>query len=162
MNEEELLQKIKNAEQQLANARRMLEDYKKSRVIRPRNGDRFYFITQRGTVSSVIWTIDPADEDKFKIGNVFNTQEEAEKAVQQLKTHQKIKEFAYRYNDGEIIDIRERYCIGYYALYNKQLYPYYLGDCVLPNTIYFKDKNFLDALLKEIPESEIIEYCKGN
>ena len=124
------------------------------------NGNRFYFITQRGDVSDVLWTSDPVDEDKFKIGNVFNTQDDAERAVRRLKTHQKLKEFAYKYNDGEIIELRDRHYLGY-DFYIKQLCFYNAGDSILPNTIYFKDWHFLDALLEEIPEDELIEYCKG-
>ena len=160
----ELLNKIRDAEKQIADARRLLEEYKKSGVVRPKDGNRFYFINQRGDVSDVLWTSDPVDEDKFKIGNVFNTQDDAERAVRRLKTHQKLKEFAYKYNDGEIIDMEnwsKNKCLLSYGIRNKCLCYSFTGRLVFPGIVYFKDEHFLDALLEEIPEDELIEYCKG-
>lgn len=160
MNQSELLQKIRDAEKQIADARRMLEEYRKNGAVRPKNGDGFYYITQRGEILSTIWTNDPADEDKFKIGNVFYTKDDVERAVRRLKTHQKLKEFAYKYNDGEVIEVRDRHCLGY-DLYSKELCSYCVGDYMTYNNIYFKDEYFLSPLLKEIPKDELIEYCKG-
>lgn len=160
MNEIELLQKIKDAEQQLTDARRMLEDYQSRMPLTPKEGETYWFISSEGNILPEVWKNYATDRGRYATDCIFRTKDDAEREVRRRKTHQKLKEFAHRYNDGEIIELRDRHYLGY-DFCIKQLCFYNAGDSIMPNTIYFKDWHFLDNLLEEISEDELIEYCKG-
>ena len=161
MNEAELLKKIKDAEQQIADARRMLEEYRKCGVVRPAINEEYYYIDSCGKIIRTIWLDDDLDKVKFEIGNVFNTRDDAERAVRRRKTHQKLKELAAKWNDEPIIVDKYQTKYGLYLLASGRLEMYSTDYATVPNTVYF-NHNVLDDILEEIPEDELIEYCKGD
>lgn len=162
MNETELLQKIKDAEQQLADARRMLEDYRSKSPWKPKDGETYWFISTG--IKDTTWAFDHIDEELYAIGNVFRTEDDAEREVRRRKTHQKLKELATKWNT-EPIDFSNSEQVKWSLIYvagdiNKlQMGTGYVAQ--EPNTVYFTH-DVLDQIKKEISEEELIEYCKGD
>ena len=163
MNETELLQKIKDAEQQLADARRMLEEYRKSGAVRPDIDEEYYYIDSYARVIRTTWLDDEnLDKIKFEIGNVFRTYDDAEREIRRRKTHQKLKELAAELNT-EPIDLNNclqyKWFVYYHAI-DKNVRMTYTRATYAPGKVYFTEC-CLDMILEAIPEEELIEYCKG-
>lgn len=161
MNETELLQKIKNAEQQLAEARRMLEDYRNKSPWKPRDGETYWYISSAGDVLPEVWQGYDTDKGRYATGGIFRTEDDAEREVRRRKTHQKLKELAAKWNTEPIRVDNNQAKYGLYLLTSGKLAMYSTDYAIKPNTVYF-NKYALDDILEEIPEEELIEYCKGD
>ena len=61
------------------------EEIKESTRWEPETDKKYYFIRTSGYVYDSIWTNDSIDDGRFEIGNCFQTEEEAKKAVEYLK-----------------------------------------------------------------------------
>ena len=61
------------------------EEIKESTRWKPEMGCKYYFLDSNGFVYNNIWADDSVDHDRFEIGNCFQTEEEAERAVEYLK-----------------------------------------------------------------------------
>lgn len=86
---------------------------------------------------------------------------DAEREVRRRKTHQKLKELAAKWNTEPISVDNQQVKYGLYLLTNGKLAMYSTDYAIEPNTVYF-NKHALNDILKEIPEEEIVEYCKGD
>ena len=60
------------------------EEIKESTRWKPETEQKYYFIRTSGYVYDSIWTNDSIDDGRFEIGNCFQTEEEAKKAVEYL------------------------------------------------------------------------------
>lgn len=61
------------------------EEIKEPTRWEPETDKKYYFIRTSGYVYDSIWTNDSIDDGRFEIGNCFQTEEEAKKAVEYLK-----------------------------------------------------------------------------
>ena len=52
---------------------------------RARNGENYYFVSQRSIVDSLEETFHPIDEKHFDFGNYFETRKQAEEASKRIK-----------------------------------------------------------------------------
>ena len=163
MNEIELLQKIKDAEQQLADARRMLEDYRNRIPFSPKNGETYWFISSEGNTLPEVWQDYDTDRGRYATDGIFRTKDDAKREVRRRKTHQKLKELAAKLNTKPIdfaTDSQGKWFVYYHAR-DKVLYMGRLYAMYTPNQVYFTE-NCLDKILEEIPKEELINYCKGD
>lgn len=70
------------------------EDYEEPKV--------YYYISDFGAIRECEIGIFPEDEeDRKRIGNYFETKEEAEKALEKLKAWKRLKEKGFRFNNCE-------------------------------------------------------------
>ena len=162
MNEQELLQKVKDAEQRLAEARRMLEDYRNNKLWVPKKGELYWYISSTGEVFSQDWFGYNTEKGRYATGSVFRTKDAAEREVRRRKTHQKLKELAAELNT-EPIDLNSclqyKWFVYYHAI-DKNVRMTYTRATYGPGKVYFTEC-CLDMILEAIPEEELIEYCKG-
>lgn len=77
---------------------------------KPKNGERYWFLGVDDRPRSLIWEDDADDNNWFAIGNVFRTEDIAEKHLTYLKSLQVIRADAkgYEYRRGD------QYYVGYY------------------------------------------------
>lgn len=61
------------------------EEIKEPTRWKPELGQKYYFLDSDGFVYNNIWADDSVDHGRLKIGNCFQTKEEAERAVEYLK-----------------------------------------------------------------------------
>lgn len=56
---------------------------------KPECGERYYVVSDIGSVGTLCWCDDEIDKRKLDIGNVFQTKSEAERALHRLKARKK-------------------------------------------------------------------------
>ena len=62
------------------------EEIKEPTRWKPENGERYYYLGNSGFIYDDTWANgSPVDNGRFEIGNIFQTREEAEQAVEYLK-----------------------------------------------------------------------------
>ena len=90
------------------------EEIKESTRWKPENGERYYWLDSNGLVCHNIWADDSIDRSRFEIGNCFQTEEEAEQAVEYLKALAVVRGDA----TTELIKGRNNFYVVYDAAYN--------------------------------------------
>jgi len=94
-------QKINKLEQELKELKKQAENYK-PKYWKPKNGEKAWYIENDDICSSCQW-ISPTDETLVTLGNVFQTEEEAEKELELRLATQRLKEAIWEANGGEFI-----------------------------------------------------------
>lgn len=74
----------------------------KNKSWKPGWGERYYTISNDGTLINLLCTNDNTDERTFTIGNCFKTKEEAEFALEKQKVITELKRFALENNECEL------------------------------------------------------------
>lgn len=59
-----------------------------------------------------IWSDDSIDSSRVKIGNYFETREEAEKAVERLKAWERLKDAGLKFKDWNKSNYDKTFCIN--------------------------------------------------
>ena len=70
-----------------------LKPYKEEEKPFPRVGEKYYFISSEGNISTCCFT-GKEDANRYSIGNIFSTYEEANFMVEKLKVIAELKQFA--------------------------------------------------------------------
>jgi hypothetical protein len=52
---------------------------------KPEKGERYFFVGDNGYVNFTYWDNEEVDHDYYKFGNVFQTKEEAERALEKVR-----------------------------------------------------------------------------
>ena len=100
---------------------------------------------------------------RYKIGNYFRTEEEAEKMVEKIKIYTRLKDLALRLNQGRKVDwnssVRAKWHI--YYDHNDSLITT-IGEHSYQDLgqIYCLDKNFLEIAKQEIGEENLRKLFK--
>ena len=120
--------------------------------------DRFYWYIDDCKVYGEYETYDDYDNARYKIGNYFRTEEEAEKMAEKMKIYTQLKDLALRLNKGEKIDwdnsTSAKWSIGLSNSNNALQCCYaYKGQDV--GQIYCLDSNFFDIAKREIGEENL-------
>lgn len=78
--------KIKELEQTIKECQEKLEELKKEQELWPQDGDEYWYINDYGDAARGYWiSVSCCNLDKFNIGNIFKTKEDAKRAVEGLK-----------------------------------------------------------------------------
>lgn len=89
-------------ETKMADLQNQIEELKKVEIEedvkewKPRHGDKYYYITERGHVENDSWQDWCEDRGRYSIGNCFATQDDAEFALESLKVNIELRKFAER------------------------------------------------------------------
>ena len=111
MTKEEITNRIVEMENEIEYLKEELnkqEEPKKSKWEPELNG-KYWFIDNDGNIFYAYWDNYPIDNDRYKFGNVFKTEEEADFAAEQLKVISQLKEYAD--DDKEWNGINKHWCI---------------------------------------------------
>lgn len=124
---------------------------------RAREGATYYLICGDGDIN-VSWdTRDDFDTKRYELGNYFQTEKEAEKAVEKTKIYTQLKDLALRLNNGREIcwnDFKQaKYCISRDVEYELVGTPAYCYQEI--GQIYCLDSNFFDIAKREIGEENL-------
>lgn len=118
MNTTEQLEKLLEEQKALADRieaaiREAKEGKAPSGVWKPKNGKRYFYVGGNGYVWEDPWEDCDDDNGRYAIGNVFYTEEEAERHVQRLKVKQRLRELAGEFKpDWKSLDERN-WCVIY-------------------------------------------------
>lgn len=144
----------------LADDWEIVAEKNRSKVWKPKPDDLYYCLLSTGQVESTTFCRHyGADEDRVKLGNCFETKEEAEHMVEKLKVIKELQDFALE-NNNEEIDWRDKYTTKYFISYDfneeKILttgYTYFWTS-----NIYFASKEIAQEAIKKISEDRIKKY----
>ncbi len=120
----------------------------------PKVGDSYCSITANGTVRCLVWQDDEIDFYRLYNGNVFKTEEIAEK-VSDITL--KFKKLAYE----ELVDWADMQQDKYGLRYDRYAGSLFIHSCKwneYQGTDHFKDKEKLEALIEEISKADVIKY----
>ena len=79
---------------------------------KPEIDQKYHFIRTSGYVYDCIWTDDSIDNGRFEIGNCFQTEEEAEKAVERFKAWERLKDAGLKFKDWNKSNYDRTFCIN--------------------------------------------------
>ena len=120
----------------------------------PKFGDKFWFLTLDGCVRFECWLGSDWQNGLYATGNIFQTKEEAEFRVEQLKVEAELRRFSRPFVPNE-----NNYQLNY-AHNSKSLYI----DCVRniqSNDIYFETADILREAIKVVGKDRIKKYYFG-
>ena len=169
MNKQELLSKINELEKQIEDLKNQVnstefEGIKKGEREMLKYGECYYIIGDNGSIYSIEWLNSAADLFRFKTGNCFKTEQEAEEYKENLLTKQALKDLALELNNGVEIDWegykQEKYYI-YYLNYKEKCLNQYYSYTVQQACINCLDENFLTIAKDRIGEEKLIKLIKS-
>ena len=115
----------------------------------PWEGEDFSYIDEDGEVHEDY--MDVYHESKYRIGNMFKSEEDAEFMVERLRVIQELKQFARPFKQGE-----ENYFMYYHHNYDRINI-----DCFVrrqQNELYFESEEIAQKAIKTVGEERIKEY----
>lgn len=133
----------------------------KNRVWKPDRNERYYTISNDGTLINLLCTNDNTDERTFTIGNCYQTKEEAEFALEKQKVITELKRFALENNECEL-DWNDNEKSKYFIVYN-----YFRNEIQIEslcytkygiNNIYFSSMKVAKKAIEKIGEDRLKKY----
>lgn len=131
-----------------------IERLKEEQAHKPKYGEDYWFIRYDNEVISNIWYADDIDEARYKLGNVFRTQEEAEFRAEQLKVEAELRRFAQPFKIGG-----KNYTLGYRRLYDKIEITF--SEAIQCGILYFHSKEIVQKAIDTVGEDRIKKYYFG-
>lgn len=86
----ELLNRIEELEKELLE----LKEQVKGQQEFPQSGERYWYNNGGGMVNSCFWKSEQFDLNRYRIGNMFKTEDEAEFAVEKLKVESELRKLS--------------------------------------------------------------------
>lgn len=128
----------------------------KKPIWKPEDGERYYYINSRVVVDLDYYCSNYDDDElRIRIGNVFKTEEEAEKMIKKLQIINTLKELSnIDFNDSN----SDKYVIYYSTNYNNIMINKHSIVKELPFNIYFKTKEDCQKAIDTIGEENLKKY----
>ena len=147
----ELLNRIEELEKELLE----LKEQVKGQQEFPQSGERYWYNNGGGMVNSCFWKSEQFDLNRYRIGNMFKTEKEAEFAVEKLKVEEELRKFSRPFEYGK---------------FNHYLFLDIDGDsfrtdvtsyCPPQGAIYFESEEKVQQAIKSVGEDRIKKYIFG-
>ena len=135
----------------------------KRKVWKPKIGEHYWYLYGDGKISTITWCGSKLDADRYKLGNCFRTEEEAEFAREKKKVEVELERYAKEYNDPER-DVwngfNERCGIRYDCLRGDldTSTMYQFRDI---GAIYFTSKEIAEDAANKVGAKRIMKYLFG-
>ena len=120
------------------------------------DGDKYYFIFPSGDISNSTWANDNIDSSFESIGNCFNSKEDAEFALEQLKVIHELKKYTTK--PVWVWNQEKWYSLSYDHNRRTIRIEVWMFDQVLPNSMYFKSQEMAQKAIDEIGEERLKKY----
>ena len=145
-----LLNRIEELEKELLELKEQVKEQQEF----PQSGERYWYNNGGGMVNSCFWKSEQFDLNRYRIGNMFKTEKEAEFAVEKLKVEAELRKFGRMFILGEenwyLNMIRSKDITIAYDHYN-----------IHQGTVYFKSKDKVKEVIETIGEERIKKYIFG-
>lgn len=135
----------------------------KSKVWKPKTDEKYWFVDSTGAIDWNYWSDCGVDNYRYTIGNCFETEEEAEFALENLKILAELQRYAKKHNECEI-DWNEREQIKWqfdYAYGSERIVYYSSALRRTPILPYFTSEIIAKQAVKEVGEERIKKYLFG-
>lgn len=133
----------------------------KSKVWKPKKGDKYFFISSRLEVVKFNNQEDSVDKKVINSGNYFKTKEEAQHMVEKLKVIKELQDFAIENRDEEISwEEDSRYKFSIYFDYKWKMIRISWATVAhdSPFNIYFASEKAIHDAIDSIGEDRIKKY----
>lgn len=151
---EELKKEYEELKQRVEELGEMLDRKEKSRF-KPNDGQIYWSIGNCGEVCEKTWGSYSFEEDRYRIGNVFETKKQAELEVEKLKVMAELKEFGRPFKGGAY-----NWCIVFDHK-TKEIVPQYGYFWENINDIFFDSREDTKQAIKQVGEERIKKYLFG-
>ena len=89
------------------------EEINESTRWKPDRNQKYYYLGNSGSVYYDTWANgSPIDNGRFEIGNCFQTEEEAEQAVEKLKAWKRLKDSGLKFKDWNKSNYDRTFCVN--------------------------------------------------
>ena len=146
----ELLNRIEELEKELLELKGQVKEQQEF----PQSGERYWYNNGGGMVNSCFWKSEQFDLNRYRIGNMFKTEKEAEFAVEKLKVETELRKLSRPFILGEenwYLDmVRSKDITIAYDHYN-----------IHQGTVYFESKSKVKEVIESVGEERIKKYIFG-
>ena len=162
MEKQELLSKIDEMEKQIEELKNQVNSIEFERIKKPEYGERYYYLSDEGVVTSTNWYGIESDIFRFNTGNCFKTEQEAEDYKENLLTKQALKHLALELNNGVEIDWKNEEQPKFYIYYNydRNLLCLHWFYVVQTQDVFCLNNDFLSIAKERIGEEKLIKLIK--
>ncbi|MBS5596877.1 nucleoside 2-deoxyribosyltransferase [Peptostreptococcus sp.] len=119
--------------------------------LKPKRGDRYYYVNSFGNVYGDEWSDSVADIDRLEIGNVFKTEKEAEFEVERLKILAIIRKYSRPFKKED-----ENWSI--YFDETENFITYYVWGHINFSVPIFESREMAQKVIDEIGEDRLKKY----
>jgi hypothetical protein len=164
---EELEQKQQELIEQQKEVSRLIKELKEKQQEswKPKYGEKYYYITDKGSISWTDWESYALDEYRHSIGNCFKCYDQAGQNLAYYDTKIELKNLAKELNADRTFDWREinqaKYYINYVPMYN-DLVLQSVWSAMTIGQVYCLDSSFLDRAIERIGKERLIEMLKAS
>ena len=146
-----LLNRIEELEKELLELKEQVKEQQEF----PQSGERYWYSNGGGMVNSCFWKSEQFDLNRYRIGNMFKTEKEAEFAVEKLKVEEELRKFGRPFKEDEY-----NYFIQIHPSHNNIVVEsddFYQTQ----GTIYFESTAIANEAIDTIGEDRIKKYLFG-
>jgi len=93
MNSKEIIKKISELEQQIAELKEAAQKQDEPKAWKPKNGEKYWYITPYTAVIDIVFLNDDADDCVIKSNNCFRTKERAEEVANKIRMLLKLEQY---------------------------------------------------------------------
>lgn len=130
---------------------------------KPKDGDKYYYITSTGNIFNSIWSDSRADNTCWSIGNCYQTEEQALQSLERMRIRTRLEDIAERLNKDEKVDW-ESGRPKFYLFYDHKRKNIDEGSELtvqVQDVIYCLDAKFKGIAIQEIGEERLAKYLRG-
>lgn len=146
-----LLNRIEELEKELLELKELVKEQQEF----PQSGERYWYNNGGGMVNSCFWKSEQLDLNRYRIGNMFKTEKEAEFAIEKLKVEAELRKFSRPFEYGDW---------NFEILWNNHENNIELdwsGYVVRQSVIYFESGEIAEKAIESVGEERIKKYIFG-
>src|SRR5699024_7590376 len=147
----ELLNRIEELEKELLE----LKEQVKGQQEFPQSGERYWYNNGGGMVNSCFWKSEQLDLNRYRIGNMFKTEKEAEFAVEKLKVEAELRKYSRPFKEDDYNSFIELYMFDKTPTVDSNEYWQTQG------VIYFESDEKAQQAIDAVGEERIKKYIFG-
>lgn len=140
----------------------LVKQEKKSHFFKPKRGDVYIWLGAGGHIDSNIWANDKIDCQRLALGNVYHTEDEAQKEVESRKALVRLWDWAEE-NEYFEPDWRDHDQFKYYVFYRTTVSTFHCGNEVFLHSNftlpYFATQEACERFIKAC-EKDLLAYWK--
>lgn len=121
----------------------------------PQAGDDYCYIEDEGEIRVCVWGGTTCGENRSAIGNIFQTEQQAEFAVEKLKVEAELRKFSGPFENGKFNHYIFLYIDGNYVEVG------YKTACHSQGTTYFESEEKAKQAINAVGEERIKKYIFG-
>lgn len=146
-----LLNRIEELEKELLELKEQVKEQQEF----PQSGERYWYSNGGGMVNSCFWTSEQFDLNRYRIGNMFKTEKEAEFAVEKLKVESELRKLSDSW------DLEKTQYTFSFDWENGEFNLEYPDYNQYPNSYYFYSADDVQQAIETVGEERIKKYIFG-